>query len=123
MGSRLLPLCLAIGALLADASGVHHLAFYLVLFAVVGAAAAAFVGVGDLLEGTGGIVRAGTTGISLALLVLGSAVRASAAVGAHVPAVAISAVVGAVIVYSLPALGWLFQPVRAVPRASSAHLS
>ena len=128
MGSRLLPLCLATGALLADATGVHHIAFYLVLLAVVGAAAAAFVGVGDLLEGTGGLVRASTTGLSLALLVLGSAVRANAAVGGHVPAVAISAVAGAVLVYSLPALGWLFQPVRAVravpaPRASSARLS
>ena len=124
MGSRLLPLCLAIGALLADATGLHHIAFYLVLLAVVGAGAAAFVGVGDLLEGTGGIVRASTTGLSLALLVLGSAVRANAAVGGHVPALAISAVVAAVLIYSVPALGWFFQPVRAaVPRASSAHPS
>ena len=121
MGSRLLPLCLAIGALLADATGLHHIAFYLVLLAVVGAAAAAFVGVGDLLEGTGGIVRASTTGLSLALLVLGSAVRANATVGGHVPALAVSAVVAAVLVYALPALGWFFQPV--LPRASSAHPS
>jgi len=46
MGSRLLPLCLAIGALLADATGVHHIAFYLVLLAVVGAAAGAAAGGG-----------------------------------------------------------------------------
>lgn len=124
MGSRLLPLCLATGALTADATGVHHIAFYLVLLAVVGAAAAAFVGVGDFLEGSGGLVRAGSTALSLVLLVLGSAVRANAAVGGHVPAVAISAVVGAVLVYSLPAVGWFFQPLRAaVPRASSAHPS
>jgi hypothetical protein len=115
MGSRLLPLCLAIGALLADATGVHHIAFYLVLLAVVGAAAAAFVGVGDLLEGTGGLVRAGTTGLSLALLVLGSAVRANAAVGGHVPALAVSAVAGAMLVYSLPALGWFFRPLASKP--------
>jgi hypothetical protein len=115
MGSRLLPLCLAIGALLADATGVHHIAFYLVLLAVVGAAAAAFVGVGDLLEGTGGLVRASTTGLSLALLVLGSAVRANAAVGGHVPALAVSAVAGATLVYSLPALGWLFRPLASKP--------
>jgi hypothetical protein len=55
--------------------------------------------------------------------VLGSAVRANATVGGHVPAVAVSAVVGAVLVYSLPALGWFFQPLRTVPRASSAHPS
>jgi len=126
MGSRLLPLCLALGALLADATGLHHIAFYLVLLAVVGAAAAAFVGVGEFLEGSGGLVRAVTTGLSLALLVLGSAVRANATVGGHVPAVAITAVVTAVLVYSLPALGWFFRPVRTVPRiprASSARLS
>jgi hypothetical protein len=124
MGSRLLPLCLAIGALLADAAGLHRIAFYLVLVAVVGAGAAAFVGVGELLEGTGGLVRAATTGLSLALLVLGSAVRANAAVGGHVPALAVSAVVAAVVVYSLPAVGWFFQPVRAAaPRASSAYPS
>jgi hypothetical protein len=115
MGSRLLPLFLATGALLADATGVHHIAFYLVLLAVVGAAAAALVGVGDLLEGTGGLVRASTTGLSLALLVLGSAVRANAAVGGHVPALAVSAVAGAMLVYSLPALGWFFRPLASKP--------
>ena len=120
MGSRLLPLSLAIGVLLADATGLHHFAFYLVLLAVVGAAAAAFVGVGDLLEGTGGILRAGTTSLSLALLVLGSAVRANATVGGHVPAVAVSAVLAAVLVYSLPVLGWFFQPL---PRSASSAQS
>lgn len=117
MGSRLLPLSLAIGALIADSTGLHHIAFYLVLLAVVGAAAAAFVGVGDLLEGTGGLVRAVTTGLALALLVLGSAVRANAAVGGHVPTVAVSAVVASVLVYALPVLGWLFEPL--VPRPAS----
>lgn len=121
MGSRLLPLSLAIGALLADATGLHHIAFYLVLLAVVGAAAAAFVGVGDLLEGTGGLVRAGTTGVALALLVLGSAVRANAAVGGHVPTLAGSSVVAAVLVYALPLVGWFFQPLA--PSASSVHPS
>jgi hypothetical protein len=115
MGSRLLPLLLSIGALLADAAGLHRLAFYVVLLAVVGAAAAAFVGVGDLLEGTGGAFRAATTGLALALLIIGSAVRANAAVGGHVPAVAVSAVVATVVVYGLPALGWLLEP--AVPKS------
>ncbi len=115
MGSRLLPLSLATGALLADATGLHHIAFYLVLLAVVGAAAAAFVGVGDLLEGTGSLVRAGTTGLALTLLVLGSAVRANATVGGHVPAVAVSTVVAAVLVYALPVLGWLLEPLAPKP--------
>ena len=81
MGSRLLPLSLALAALLGDLAGVHRVAFYLVLLAVVGAAAAAFVGVGDLLEGNGSVLRAGSTGLALVLLLVGSAVRAEAAVG------------------------------------------
>ena len=111
MGSRLLPLSLALGTLVADAAGVHRAAFYLVLIAVIGAAAAAFDGVSAYLEGTGGLVRAATSGFALALLVLGSAVRATAAVGAHVPALAISAVVGAALLYALPALGWFLAPI------------
>jgi hypothetical protein len=71
--------------------------------------------VGDLLEGTGGAFRAATTGLALALLIIGSAVRANAAVGGHVPAVAVSAVVATVVVYGLPALGWLLEP--AVPKS------
>ena len=117
MGSRLLPLFLALGTLVADAAGLHRLAFYLVLLTVVGAAAAAFVCVGSYIEGTGGVVRAGTTGLALALLVLGSAVRANAPVGAHVPAVAISAVVGALLLYALPALGWFLAPLAPKPAA------
>jgi hypothetical protein len=115
MGSRLLPLSLAIGALFADATGLHDIAFYFVFLAVVGAAAAAFVGVGDLLEGSGGLLRAGTTGLALALLVLGSAVRANAKVGGHVPTLAVSAVVAAVLVYSLPLVGWLLEPLAPKP--------
>jgi hypothetical protein len=117
MGSRLLPLLLALGTVVADMAGLHRLAFYLVLLAVVGAAAAAFTYVGAYLEGTGGVVRAVTTGLALALLVLGSAVRANAPVGAHVPAVAISAVVGALLLYALPALGWFLAPLAPKPAA------
>jgi hypothetical protein len=116
MGSRLLPLSLALGALLADVAGLHRLAFYLVLLAVVGAAAAAFVGVGDLLEGKGGLVRAGSSALALALLVLGSAVRANAAVGGRLPTLAVSALVIAVVVYAVPVIAWLLEPLAPKPR-------
>jgi len=113
MGSRLLPVSLATGALLADVVGLHKIAYYLVLLAVVGAAAAAFVGVGDVLEGKGGVVRAASTVVALAFILLGSAARASAPAGGHVPVLAISAVVAAVLAYLLPLLGWLVGPVAA----------
>jgi hypothetical protein len=116
MGSRLLPLSLALGALLADAAGVHRLAFYLVLLAIPGAAAAAFIGAGDALEGKGAWLRGISTTLALTLLVLGSAVRENAPRGAAVPALAVSAVVAAVVVYGIPALAWVLEPFLPHPR-------
>jgi hypothetical protein len=110
MGSRLLPLCLALGATLADTAGAHRLAVWLVLIAVPCAAAAAFVAAGDVLEGRPAWARAITSGGALVLLVVASAVRHGAPVGAAVPAVALSAAVGAAILYLVPVLLWVLQP-------------
>ena len=112
MGSRLLPLAFAAGTLSADVLGLHRLASYLVLLTVVAAAGAAFVGVADLLEGKKARLRAVGTAGALALLVLGAAVRANAPVGAALPALAVSTLVAALVVYSLPLMGWLFEPLR-----------
>jgi hypothetical protein len=112
MGSRLLPLALAAGALLADGLGLHRGASYLVLLAVVAAAAAAFVAVADVLEGKPARLRATGAAGALALLVLGAAARATAPVGASVPALAASTLVAALVVYSLPLLGWVLEPLR-----------
>jgi hypothetical protein len=119
MGSRLFPLTLALVALVADVTSHDRLAGYAVLLAVVGAAAAAFVGVGGLLEGRGSVVHAVTTVLALVLLVAGSVVRTSAPVGGHVPTLAISTLVLAALVYALPLLGWLLEPL--VPRAKPAR--
>jgi hypothetical protein len=120
MGSRLLPLALALGALGADAAGLDRTASYLVLLAVVGAAAAAFVGVGDALAGHASWLPAVSSGLALALLVLGSAVRGSAAIGGGVPVLAMSTLVMAALVYSLPVLGWVFEPLAPRPRRRRA---
>src|SRR5207302_3146 len=82
---RLLAPGIALAALLADACGVHGLAAWLVLLALPAAAAAAFVGVSDALEGLGAM-RAAIASLALALLVLGSAVREGAPRGGSVPA-------------------------------------
>jgi hypothetical protein len=116
MGSRLLPLLLALGALGADAMGLRQIAFYLVLLAVVGAAAAAFVCIGDALAGRGSWVAGISSGLALVLLLLGSTVRAAAAVGAGVPTLAFSSLVLASLLYSLPVLGWMFEPLASRPR-------
>jgi hypothetical protein len=110
MGSRLLPLSLVLCVLAADAIGAHRLAFYLVLLAIPGAAAAAFVGMGDALAGGGAWLGAVCATLALALLVLGSAVRANAPHG--VPALAVSAVVAALVAYGVPALAWVLEPLR-----------
>jgi hypothetical protein len=117
MGSRLLPLALALGALLADVAGLHRLASYVVLLAVVGAAAAAFVAVGAVLEGRGSWLQAGTTALALGLLLLGSVARGSAPVGGGVPTLALSTLVLAAVVYALPLLTWLLEPAIPKPRA------
>ena len=124
MGSRLLPISLASSALLADAGGVHRLAFWLVLLAIPAAAAAAFVGAGDVLEGKAAWLRGTTAGLALALLVLGSAVRENAPRGGHVPVLAVTSVVAALVVYALPALFWVLEPVvpRPAPRRRPARV-
>lgn len=115
MGSRLLPLGLALGATVADLAGAGRLSSLVLLAAIVSAAGAATVAVGDLLDGGRARIRAVTSVGALALLVLGSAVRAGAPAGAAVPAVAVSAVIAASLLYVLPALFWVLQPAPHVP--------
>ena len=112
MGSRLLPFLLVTGALLADGGSAHRAAYYLTLLAVPAAAAAAFVGISDVLEGKPALARGVSASLSLLLLVTGCAARAGAAEGAAVPAIAVSAAVAAIVVYAVPVVGWLFEPVR-----------
>ncbi len=125
MGSRLLAPGIASAALLADVAGVHGLAFWFVLAALPAAAAFAFVAISDALAGEGA-VRGLTASLALVLLVLGSAVRENAPRGGHVPALAVSSVVMALLCYGIPGLLWVLEPLRSVrtarptPRASRA---
>ncbi len=117
MGSRLLPLSLVAGALLADSGGHHRAAYYLVLLAVVGAAGAAFVAVADAIERkAGALLRGINTSLALVFLVVGALVRAD---GASMPKLATSAAVGAALLYALPLVAWLLEPLRPRPRVRS----
>jgi hypothetical protein len=126
MGSRLLAPGIALSALLADAAGLHGIALWLVLLALPAAAAAAFVGLGDMLAEDGPRLVAVTATLALALIVLGSAVREGAPRGGAVPALAVSAVVAALVCYAIPGVVWLLEPLLQVrtaartPRASRA---
>jgi predicted membrane channel-forming protein YqfA (hemolysin III family) len=108
MGSRLLPLSLALGTTVADTTGAHGLAVLLLLLAIPCALAVVCIAVGDRAWG-----RTVLGSAALLLLLGGSAVRHAAPVGSHVPAVAVSAVIGAAILYVVPVLGWVLQPRRA----------
>jgi hypothetical protein len=71
-----------------------------------------------VLEGKGGLVRAASTVVALAFILLGSAARAGAPAGGHVPVLATTAVVAALLSYLLPLLGFLVGPVASPrPRA------
>jgi hypothetical protein len=115
MASRLLPLVLATAALGAGAAGLGGLALWLGLAAVPAAAAVAFGAVADVLDGHPATLQAATSGLALALLVLGSAVRENAPAGAPTPGLAAYALVAALLAYSVPLLAWVLEPVR-VPR-------
>lgn len=116
MGSRLLPLALAVSAFLADSAGIQGLGSLLVLCAIPCAAAAAFLGGADLIERRH-LLRGVTTCLALALLVLASAVRAGAPEGGAVPPLAVSALVGVLLVYALPLVIWVLEPLKPRPRA------
>jgi hypothetical protein len=115
VGSRLLPLVLAAAALAAAAVGFGGLALWIGLLAVPAAAAAAFVGVSDTLEGRPALLRAVTSGFALALVVLASAVRENAAAGATASPLATWALLLALLAYGVPLVVWVFEPVG-VPR-------
>lgn len=118
MGSRLLPLSLALGATLADAAGAHRLGSLLLLVAIPCAAAAAFVAASDVLERKHAWVRALTSSGALVLFLVGSAVRHGAPADASIPALALSAVVGAAILYAVPVLFWVLEPLAPRPRVA-----
>ena len=101
---------LVLGAVLADARGAHSLAFYLVLAAIPVASVAALSLFGDLVEGSAdqeaGALYVGLTGLALALLVIGAADRANTLKHEAVPALGVSAIVGALVLLVLQLAVW-----------------
>ena len=116
MATRLLAPAWRSTALLADGAGLHGLALWLVLLALPAAAAVAFVAISDALAGGGSLLAAGRPRGGRCSSSLGSAVREGAPRGAAVPTLAITAVVGALVLYAVPALAWLLEPLRPKPR-------
>jgi hypothetical protein len=120
LGSRLLPLVLAAAALAAGAGGLGTLALWLGLLTVPSAAAAAFVAVSDVLEGRPSQLRAVTSGLALTLVVVASAARANAPIGAAASPIATWALFLALLAYAVPLVVWVLEPVR-VPRQARSR--
>jgi hypothetical protein len=89
---RALPALLALIALVADLSGSHALALWVVLAAIPAGFALTLECYGDALEARCGGLRPVLAALCLALLVLSAALRSPAVVGG-VPRLAVSALV------------------------------
>ena len=92
--------------------GLGGLALWLGLLAVPAAAAVSFVAISDLLEGKTSSLNAVTSTFALAFIVVGSAVRSNAAAGTSAPPFVTWALVVALLAYSVPAVVWMFEPVK-----------
>jgi hypothetical protein len=105
----LLPACPLLGALVADARGLHTLAFYCVLVAVPVLAVTSLAFFGELVDGSAdegsGALYVGLTALALLLVLIAAAARAHA-VDATVPALGTSAAVGALLLLGLQTCVW-----------------
>ena len=120
LGSRLLPLVLATAAFAAGAGGLETLALWLGLLTVPAAAAASFVAVSDVLDGRPSQLRAVTSGLALALIVVASAARSNAPTAAAASPIAMWALFLALVSYALPFVVWVLRPAR-VPRPAGSR--
>lgn len=111
---RLAPVALLVAALAADASAAHELAFYLLLAAIVVTAHSALEAYGALVDLPGDAAglavarfRVALAAIALALALVAAVVRAPVLANGTVPALGLSAVVGALALLGLKgALHW-----------------
>ena len=101
---------LVLGAVLADGQHARTLALYLVLAAIPALAVTALSFFGDLVEGSAyaeaGAVYVGLTSLALLLLIIGAAVRANALADGAIPALGISALVGALTLLGMQFAVW-----------------
>jgi hypothetical protein len=117
MPRRLLPGLLVLAALLADASGTHGVALVFLLLGIPAGFMLALDCYGDALEARRSGWPAIFAGLSLLLLVLSAALRSPAVVGG-VPAVAVSALMVALLLYGAVAIGAFLPGPRPLPESA-----
>lgn len=106
MARRFLPAVLGFVALVMDLEGNHGAALGVLFVAIPAAFVLALDCYGDALEARCTLVRPILTGLSLFLVVLSAALRSEAVVGG-VPAIAVSALVLALVLYGAAAVAAL----------------
>src|SRR5205823_5175847 len=101
-----------------DAAGAHRFAFWLLVLAVPAAAVAALATLDEALaaEPARPVRRAWVQALSLALILLGAAVRAPVRDSGTVPRLAVSALVVCLVVYAVQGLALLGPALRALGR-------
>lgn len=104
MARRAIPVGLVIAAAAADGAGAHGLAFYAVLLAVPTSAIAALEAFGHVLDEARDHLHALLWTMVLALVVVGSAVRAPAVTEGAVPTLARSALLACLAVFCVQAV-------------------
>src|SRR4051812_47464983 len=120
MLAKAAALTLIIAAAAADSAGAHASAFYLLLGAVPAAAVAALAALGDLVE-AGFPVRGSQVAQTLVsllatvLVVVTTAARSTALLSGQVPRVAVSALVGCLVLYALQGLVAAYADLRVRP--------
>lgn len=108
MTLRLSSVLLVLGAALADAAGLHALAYYALVAAVPVVALAALNALGDVLDGSAASPHdrgvAALSALALPFVLLGTAVRAPLLSDGPPPAIGVTAVVAALAIFAAQAL-------------------
>ena len=117
MTMRLASISLVLGAAIADASGEHSLAYYLLVGAVPVVAVAALSALGEVLDGSATAPHdravAALSALVLPCVLLGTAVRAPLLTDDPPPAIGVTAVVACLALYAVQTL---LSATASVPR-------
>ena len=99
MATRALPVGLLLLTLVLDAQGLHRTSFYVLVFALAAAAVGALSAFGDLVEAAAAFVRLETvlSALGAVLVLVAAAARGQTTTAETVPALAVSATVGALL--------------------------
>jgi hypothetical protein len=117
MSRRLLPALLVLAALISDVDGAHGVGLAFLLLAIPAAFVLALECYGDLLESRCSGIRPTLAGLSLLFLVLSAALRSTAAIGG-IPKFAVSALVAALLLYTVVLIGAFLPGGRTVPESA-----